>query len=46
MEWYRDTFIISDDRYRVEVEVVVRLLLQQTYWARDIPPEAIHRAIE
>ena len=46
MEWYRDTFIISDDRDRVDVAVVVRLLHQQTYWARDIPPEAIHRAIE
>ena len=46
MEWQRASFTITDDRDRVDVAVVVRLLHEQTYWARDIPPDAIRRAID
>ena len=46
MEWHRDGFTITDDRCTVDVDTVIRLLHEQTYWARDIPPDAIRRAID
>tara|TARA_Y100000588_G_scaffold358087_1_gene415920 strand:- start:245 stop:691 length:447 start_codon:yes stop_codon:yes gene_type:complete len=45
MEWHRDTFTITDDPGRVDVDTVIRLLHEKTYWARDIPPGAISCAI-
>lgn len=46
MEWHKDNFTISDDREKVAIRVLIRLLHEQTYWARDIPPDAIHRAVD
>jgi len=46
MEWHRDTFTITDDHKKIDVPIVVRLLHEQTYWAHDIPSDAIQRAIE
>jgi GNAT superfamily N-acetyltransferase len=44
MEWRRGEYTVSDDRWRVDREVVHRFL-HDCYWARGIPREVVERSI-
>ncbi len=44
MEWHRDEFVISDDRSRVQVEVVADLLAR-TFWGHRRPREVVEKLI-
>jgi GNAT superfamily N-acetyltransferase len=44
MEWRRGEFTVSDDRWRVDRDVVHRFL-SESYWARGISRETVERAI-
>ena len=44
MEWHRDEFVISDDRSRVQVEVVADLLAR-TFWGHRRPWEVVEKLI-
>ncbi len=45
MEWTRDEFVISDDRKRVQVEVVADLL-SKTFWGHRRPREIVEKLIQ
>jgi GNAT superfamily N-acetyltransferase len=45
VEWYRDDFVISDDRSRVQVGVVADLLAK-TLWGHRRPREVVERLIQ
>jgi len=44
VEWARDEFMISDDRSRVQVEVVADLLAK-TFWGHRRPREVVEKLI-
>jgi len=44
MEWHRDEFTVSDDRTRVDVHIVTKLL-GDTYWGHRRPPHVVERLI-
>ena len=44
MEWRRGDDVVSDDRWRVDREVVHRFLAD-SYWARGIPRDVVERSI-
>ena len=44
MEWVRDEYVISDDRSRVQVEVVADLLAR-TFWGHRRPWEVVEKLI-
>ena len=44
MEWRRGEYTVSDDRWRVDRDVVHRFL-SESYWARGIPRHVVERAI-
>jgi len=44
VEWHRDEFVISDDRSRVQVEVVADLLAR-TFWGHRRPWEVVEKLI-
>ena len=44
MEWTRGEYTVSDDRWRVDREVVYGFLTE-CYWARGIPRETVERSI-
>jgi len=45
VEWARDEFMISDDRSRVQVEVVADLLAK-TFWGHRRPREVVEKLIQ
>ena len=45
MEWYKDDYVFTDDRTKVDINKVAELL-SDTYWAKDRPPELIRKSIE
>jgi GNAT superfamily N-acetyltransferase len=45
VEWYRGEFVISDDRSRVQAEVVADLLAK-TFWGHRRPREVVEKLIE
>jgi GNAT superfamily N-acetyltransferase len=45
MEWYRDDFTISDDRNRVDFDVVSNLL-SRSYWGHKRPREVVEKLIQ
>lgn len=45
MEWNRDTFIISDDASRLNLDAVVDFL-SRAYWADTRPRDVIERSIQ
>jgi GNAT superfamily N-acetyltransferase len=45
VEWHRDGFVISDDRSRVQVEVVAGLLAK-TFWGHRRPREVVQKLIQ
>lgn len=46
MEWQRDEFTISTDPARLELEMVIDYLQNQSYWAKGRPREVIARSIQ
>jgi GNAT superfamily N-acetyltransferase len=44
MEWRRGEYLVSDDRWRVDREVV-HAFLSECYWARGIPRHLVERSI-
>jgi GNAT superfamily N-acetyltransferase len=44
MEWRRGEYLVSDDRWRVDREVVHGFLCE-SYWARGIPRHLVERSI-
>src|SRR5215831_19768667 len=45
MEWTRDTFTVSDDRARLDRDVI-RRFLASSYWARNIPAAIVNRSLD
>jgi len=45
VEWYRDEFVISDDRSRVQVEAVAELLAK-TFWGHRRPRAVVEKLIQ
>jgi GNAT superfamily N-acetyltransferase len=45
VEWYRDEFVMSDDRSRVQVGVVADLLAK-TFWGHRRPREVVEKLIQ
>ena len=45
MKWYKDDYVLTDDRTRVDIGKVTELL-SDTYWAKDRPPELVRKSIE
>ena len=46
MEIKENGFVFSDDRNLVDVKAVHHYLSTQSYWAKGIPFELVHRAVE
>ncbi len=44
MEWHRGAYTVSDDRWRVDREVV-HGFLTECYWARGISRDLVERSI-
>src|SRR5215213_3674774 len=45
-EWQRGEYLISDDRERLDLEMIHQYLSTQTYWAVGRPLEVVRRSIE
>lgn len=46
LEIYHGGYLISDDRARIQSDVVYAYLARTSYWARDIPREIVDRSLE
>ena len=46
MEWTRDSFVISDDRARVDRNLVHRYLRDDSYWSHGVPRDVVDRSID
>jgi GNAT superfamily N-acetyltransferase len=44
MEWYREEFVITDDRKKVQIDVVAGLLAK-TYWGHKRPREVVEKLV-
>jgi len=44
MEWKRDSFVVTDDPARIDIDVV-HGFLRQVYWAKGIPLETVRKSI-
>ena len=44
MEWYREEFVITDDREKVQIDVVAGLLAK-TYWGHKRPREVVEKLV-
>ena len=45
-EWQRGDYVISDDRGKLDLELIHQFLSTQTYWAVGRPLEVVRRSIE
>jgi GNAT superfamily N-acetyltransferase len=45
-EYQKDEFTISTDKSRLQIEVIQKFLVQDSYWARSRTPEQTRTAIE
>jgi GNAT superfamily N-acetyltransferase len=45
-EIYHDGFLITDDRSRLDPELIYRYLNEESYWAKGIARETVLRSIE
>ena len=45
-EWQRDDFVISDERARLDLEVVHKFLSTETYWASGRSLDTVKRSID
>ncbi|MDX6670099.1 MAG: hypothetical protein QOI91_462 [Solirubrobacteraceae bacterium] len=46
MEWTRDGYTISDERDRLDRDVVFRFLTEDSYWAAGLEREILDRALD
>jgi GNAT superfamily N-acetyltransferase len=47
MEWARDDgYTISDDRSRLDVDVIHRYLSEESYWSPGIPRDVVERGLD
>ena len=44
MEWYKEEYVLTDDKTRVDIDKVAELL-SDTYWAKDRTPELVRKSI-
>ncbi|VBB09887.1 acyl-coa n-acyltransferase [Lucifera butyrica] len=44
--WHRDGFMISTDKRLLDETVIHRFLSEESYWAKGIKPETVHKSIE
>ena len=46
MEWTKGEYTISDERARLDFEVIHRFISGESYWGQGRPPEVVRRSIE
>jgi GNAT superfamily N-acetyltransferase len=46
VEWTRDSFVISTDRERLDLDVVHKFLSEEAYWSPGVARERVERSIE
>jgi GNAT superfamily N-acetyltransferase len=46
VEWTRDSFVISTDRERLDLDVIHKFLSEEAYWSPGVPRERVERSIE
>jgi GNAT superfamily N-acetyltransferase len=46
VEWARDSFVISTDRERLDLDVIHKFLSEEAYWSPGVPRERVERSIE
>jgi GNAT superfamily N-acetyltransferase len=46
VEWTRDSFVISTDRERLDLDVVHKFLSEEAYWSPGVPRERVERSIQ
>jgi len=46
VEWTRDSFVISTDRDRLDLDVIHKFLSEEAYWSPGVPRERVERSIE
>ena len=44
MEWYREEFVITDDRNKIQLDIVADLLAK-TYWGHKRPREVVEKLV-
>ena len=45
MEWHRDTYTVSTDPTRLDIDVIADFLSNEAYWAKGRPRAVIERSI-
>jgi GNAT superfamily N-acetyltransferase len=45
VEWKQDSYVITTDSARVDIDVVYDFLNKESYWARGVPLDVIKRSI-
>ena len=45
-EWHKDEYTVSDDRARLDVDVIYNFLSESSYWARGRSRERVERSVE
>ena len=46
MNWYKEKFIISDEKNKLQPEYIHDYLSNKSYWAKNIPLETVKKSIE
>jgi GNAT superfamily N-acetyltransferase len=46
MNWYRESFIISDEKEKLHPEYIHGYLSKKSYWAEDIPLDIVKKSID
>jgi|SRR5271154_4479202 len=46
MNWYKEKFIISDEKNKLHAEYIHNYLSNKSYWAENIPLETVKKSIE
>ena len=46
MQWQRETYLITTDADKVDIDVVHQYLSEQSYWAKGIPREIVARSVQ
>jgi GNAT superfamily N-acetyltransferase len=46
VEWARESFVISTDTERLDLEVIHKFLSEEAYWSPGVPRERVERSIQ
>ncbi|HSZ84999.1 MAG TPA: GNAT family N-acetyltransferase [Puia sp.] len=46
MNWYKENFIISDEKEKLNAEYIHDYLSKKSYWAENIPLETVKKSID